>query len=45
MAGSLIERALGLLELLASDARGLPCNNWRTAWISPRAPRTACSPS
>ena len=24
MAGSLIERALGLLELLASDARGLP---------------------
>ncbi|MCR3846651.1 helix-turn-helix domain-containing protein, partial [Pseudomonas aeruginosa] len=24
MAGSLIERALGLIELLASDARGLP---------------------
>lgn len=37
MAGSLIERALGLLELLASDARGLPLQQLADARIWPRA--------
>ncbi|MGV8637180.1 hypothetical protein ACV35N_34475, partial [Pseudomonas aeruginosa] len=38
MAASLIQRALGLLELLASDDRGLPLQHLTSALVIPNRP-------